>query len=341
MLVNLIEEIKMIEIIPNLHPVFVHFTVTLFVITGLLQLIPWLFKEKVQNNVFIFIQKWLVILGSLAVLVTVVTGVQAYYSVSHDTPSHLAMTDHRNWALITAVIFLLGAALFYFMPKLRQSVAGSCFFVAFLLVTVTAFKGGELVYRHGLGVMALPQVTGEGHDHDHADGGHDHGTTENVSAEPVVQGHQESSHEHSSHEHSSDKTSDHHQTSTSPLFNGLDSEAAKAVIAFHTAINSGNAEQARRLLDDAVIIFEGGGVERSADQYANHHMKSDMAFLNKMNITSEEHQVKIIGEMAISMSRSQIKGNYKDKVIDISSMETMVLRKNNNGWKIIHIHWSN
>lgn len=363
----------MITIIPNWHPIFVHFTVAILVITGLTQLILWFFNDKLKLAGVIFAQKWLVILGSLAILATIATGLLAYYSVAHDTPSHLAMTDHRNWALTTAAIFLIGTILFYLRPKSRQSLAGSCFVAAFLLVSITAFKGGELVYRHGLGVMSLPQVSGEGHDHEHPDGGHeqaakqiDTGDNESAShqheAQQVVEKasnktereHGGDDHEHGTqdplpaettepaeHEHSHDQTEGHHQQQSSEMFSGLNSEAAKTVIAFHAAINSGDAVQARMLLDDAVVIFEGGGVERSADQYASHHMKSDMAFLAKMKITTKEHQVNTMADMAVSMARSNIHGVYKNKKIDIDSMETMVLKKTNGDWRIVHIHWSN
>ncbi|MCW9027553.1 MAG: hypothetical protein OQJ80_01360 [Kangiella sp.] len=85
----------MIEIIPNWHPIFVHFTVALLVICGIFQLVLWVFPSNATSTAT-SAQSWLVILGSIAVLATVGTGLQAYYSVAHDTPSHLAMTDHRN-----------------------------------------------------------------------------------------------------------------------------------------------------------------------------------------------------------------------------------------------------
>ncbi|MCF6301365.1 MAG: hypothetical protein L3J52_09655 [Proteobacteria bacterium] len=55
--------------------------------------------------------------------------------------------------------------------------AGSLFVIAFLLLGITAFKGGELVYRYGLGVMSLPEVEGEGHAHGGSNGDGDHGKT--------------------------------------------------------------------------------------------------------------------------------------------------------------------
>lgn len=299
------------NIIPNLHPILVHFSITLIVLMGLLQLIQWFLKTTAENLTMIAVQKWLTLLGSVAVILTVATGLYAAATVNHDTASHLAMMDHRNWALPTAVIFLLGCALFYFLPKLRQSVAGSLFVISLLLVTVTAFKGGELVYRHGLGVLSLPEVTGDGHDHEHGNG-HDNGEENIIETQS-------------------------HDTLDAPLNN----DAAKTVLAFHSALTSGNAEQARKLLMDGVIIFEGGGVERSADEYANHHLKSDIAFMSKMKVTLLEHQVEGNGDMAVSMARSKIQGRYKDKDIDLETMETMVLKKHDGNWRIMHIHWSN
>ncbi|MCF6301366.1 MAG: hypothetical protein L3J52_09660 [Proteobacteria bacterium] len=115
----------MIEIIPNLHPIFVHFTVSLLVFTGLLQLLIWFLKEKFNKPTIFAVQKWRIILGTASIIITVATGLQAYYSVGHDTPSHAAMTDHRNWAFITATVFLLGATLYHLIPKSKQVLAGS------------------------------------------------------------------------------------------------------------------------------------------------------------------------------------------------------------------------
>ncbi len=48
-------------------------------------------------------------LGTVAVIIAVAAGLQAYYSVGHDGPSHVAMTDHRNWAFVTCGAFLVFA----------------------------------------------------------------------------------------------------------------------------------------------------------------------------------------------------------------------------------------
>ncbi|MEH6611664.1 MAG: nuclear transport factor 2 family protein [Halioglobus sp.] len=133
---------------------------------------------------------------------------------------------------------------------------------------------------------------------------------------------------------------DQHKQALSPDMFGLDSAAAKTVIAFHTALQDGDANTARRLLSDKVTIYEGKGVERSADEYASHHMPGDMAFLKALKPSTLEHQVKVLGAVAYSVSKTQMMGSYKDEVIDQITVETMILAKEDETWRIIHIHWS-
>ena len=93
--------------------------------------------------------------------------------------------------------------------------------------------------------------------------------------------------------------------------------------------------------NDDVLILEGKGVERSAQEYASHHMLSDMKYLKAMTIESIEHHVTQFDVVAISISRSSVKGTYKDKNIDRIGNETIALKKHDDKWKITHIHWSN
>lgn len=92
-------------------------------------------------------------------VITVVTGWYAYNTVAHDEPSHLAMTDHRNWALATAGLFLFATV--WSILRYRVGKEASALLLALLLVAITAlggtaWRGGEVVYSYGLGVMSLP-----------------------------------------------------------------------------------------------------------------------------------------------------------------------------------------
>ncbi len=128
---------------------------------------------------------------------------------------------------------------------------------------------------------------------------------------------------------------------TYPVNSGAETDAGKVITAFHKALKLGHKKKARSLLDDNVIIFEGGSVEKSADEYANHHMIADMKYLAKIKTEVLTHSVKVIGDMAYSMSRTRSTGQVSGKYLNSESMESMVLQKKNNKWKIVHIHWSN
>lgn len=124
-------------------------------------------------------------------------------------------------------------------------------------------------------------------------------------------------------------------------FSGLDHDVADIVDTFHHALENGDEDTVRRILADDVIIFEGGGVERSLNEYVEHHMTADMSFLKNMQSRKLEHHIKVDGNTAVSMSRNHLKGSYKDKEIDSEGMETLLLMKKENRWEIVHIHWSN
>ena len=159
-----------IEIIPNIHPVLVHFTVGLLSMSALFHLAGLVFKKP---NLLIA-GRWNLWIGALMTVGTISAGFYAYYTVAHDAQSHAAMTDHRNWAVVTAITFM-GLALFS-LWKHRGAKTVSAGFVGILLLAsgllaVTGFKGGEVVYRHGTGVMRLPEIHGDGGHGSHSHGG--------------------------------------------------------------------------------------------------------------------------------------------------------------------------
>lgn len=162
----------MIEIIPNWHPVFVHFSIGLLSIAALFHVVAAINSKSTNYYQFESVANWNLWIGTLLSLVTVGAGWLAYNSVEHDTPSHLAMTDHRNWAMGTTALFIVIA--FWSFQRARKTIPIGWSLTIVLLVatgllTTTGWKGGELVYKHGLGVMSLPSKS----EHDH--GAHDHG----------------------------------------------------------------------------------------------------------------------------------------------------------------------
>ena len=207
----------MIEIIPNWHPIFVHFTVALLSVALGLFIVSRMYKCEQT----IVVAKWNLWIGSAITLLTVAAGFYAYNTVTHDTPSHEAMTEHRNLALVT-VALLVPVLAWSIISHRRGRTLGPAFVGLFLLLGVllasTAWHGGELVYRHGLGVMSLPKTD----DHQHA--GHSHGDTEEHDhdhGDTEEHDHGDDDHHDNDHEHDSqdmmDEDSDMGDMSMEPM----------------------------------------------------------------------------------------------------------------------------
>lgn len=166
----------MIEIIPNWHPIFVHFTVALFSTSvGFYTLSYLCNKFNIFKNLtsdFEVVARWCLWVVGIIVIGTVLAGLYAYNTVNHDEPSHLAMTNHRNWAIPTGIAMVIVAIWSLWRTYKRQALSIT-FIIALLIVQglllSTAWRGAELVFRYGLGVMSLPKSEGEGHNHKHGE----------------------------------------------------------------------------------------------------------------------------------------------------------------------------
>jgi uncharacterized membrane protein len=148
----------MVEIIPNWHPVFVHFPIALVLASVGLHLVAPLLPARWREQCLL-VAHWNLWLAVVAVLATVASGWQAFNSVDHDDAGHVAMLEHRRWALITSGVVVV-LAVWAGWCRIRQRETGLPFLgvllVAGALVLTTAWHGGELVYRHGLGVRGFP-----------------------------------------------------------------------------------------------------------------------------------------------------------------------------------------
>jgi len=160
----------MIEIIPNWHPILVHFTIGLLATSVVFFLLSKLLpvSQTLKSN-WQVVAHWCLWVGMAITLLTVLAGYFAYNSVAHDTPSHAAMTEHRNWAFVTAAAFAF-LTIWSIVLRLKKRIPGYGFLIGALisgsLLASTGWHGGEAVYRYGLGVMSLPKVE------ENSDGGH-------------------------------------------------------------------------------------------------------------------------------------------------------------------------
>ena len=278
------------------------------------------------------------------------------------------MTTHRNWAVPTGIAVILLAA---WRWRTRAAAASALFTglmaLAALSLTVTAWWGGKAVYGYGLGVASLPTVTGDGHDHDHgtpakivdtvmdaahddagaAPHGHEEGNGHSDAAMPAAHDDAGSG----SHSHAApasnvpaghDNSDGHHDkdVSATALMPAMEGSPAEIADAFLTALRNGDKKRVEALFMPDVVLAEGGGAERSFADYAGHHMPSDMAYIGAMDMRVINRDIIENGDIATVITETELQGDYKGQQIHNRSMETMVLKRAGNGWKIAHIHWS-
>lgn len=121
----------------------------------------------------------------------------------------------------------------------------------------------------------------------------------------------------------------------------LAADSPEAVVkSFHQALESGDKAAALGFLSDHVKIFEQGHVEKSREEYAAHHLDSDIEFSKAVKSVRSGTEVSIEGGLAYIVSQSETQGTFQGKPINSAGLETMVLRKIDGAWKIVHIHWS-
>lgn len=150
----------MIEVIPNWHPLFVHFPIALISLSAAFHVAAILLRNQPRFAshcaVLAHATLWL---AALAALPTALMGWLAFNSVEHDDAGHTAMLLHRTWAGVTVLALSLLAGWDAWRHKVDATPIWSftgAVILTWALVAGTAWHGAELVYRHGLGVISLP-----------------------------------------------------------------------------------------------------------------------------------------------------------------------------------------
>ena len=116
--------------------------------------------------------------------------------------------------------------------------------------------------------------------------------------------------------------------------------AAATVDAFHAALRRGDTAAASALLTDDALVFEEGRAERSKAEYAAQHLGADAAFSRAVTAVVSRRRGDAAGNFAWIATEGRTRGRYRGTEVDRATDETMVLRRIEGAWKIVHIHWS-
>jgi uncharacterized membrane protein len=158
----------------NIHPLLVHFPITLFTVFFISDLLGCLFK-KTQWRQF---ASFTLYLGTISAILTITAGFQAAYSVSHNDATHLIMLRHQSFAIaLTLIAFSLSMYRYFADQRYLQKktyIQFSLSSLLTLLLIFTADLGGLMVYEYGIAVKKPAKIISPVISHSHTHLGHSH-----------------------------------------------------------------------------------------------------------------------------------------------------------------------
>ena len=126
-----------------------------------------------------------------------------------------------------------------------------------------------------------------------------------------------------------------------PAQSPADDEAAvaSAVKEFQTAMDTGDGPTVMRYIADDALMMEGGTIENRM-QYEKDHLPADLEFAKGMKATRKPVQQTVRGDVAWVRTSTEFRGTFEGKPLALLSLETMVMTREPEGWKIKALHWS-
>jgi uncharacterized protein (TIGR02246 family) len=134
-----------------------------------------------------------------------------------------------------------------------------------------------------------------------------------------------------------------HQDGAAPAADAIAEDARPAVAVveeFSAALKAGDLERVRALLADDVLVLEGGGAERSKQEYFASHAAADAEFLKGAHVQVTHRTARVHGDVAWVGTESELHASKDGAPLTLLSTETMILARTAEGWRITHIHWS-
>lgn len=149
-----------LESAPNIHPMFVHIPLALW----LAALVFWLAGALTRRDRVFQAGRWIAYLAALGAVAAVATGLAAEAELGHHSPHHEAIHAHRNW-MIAASVLGVGTALLAHATRRQTGRAIRWLLTALMALTVAvstlgADRGAALIFRDGIGAPGRPAAAG-------------------------------------------------------------------------------------------------------------------------------------------------------------------------------------
>jgi uncharacterized membrane protein len=147
------------KLLPGWHPIVVHFPLALVVTATLFLFAARLLRRESHVATLATVGTWNLCLGAFAALLALATGLAAIIGLHVGVAAHQAISLHVKWAIFTTLALVL-LAVWRGAGTAQESRPSWIFMVVLLAATFalvyTGYRGGQNVYRYGVGVMMAP-----------------------------------------------------------------------------------------------------------------------------------------------------------------------------------------
>lgn len=116
---------------------------------------------------------------------------------------------------------------------------------------------------------------------------------------------------------------------------------AEVVDAFHAALRNKDTAGALSLLDRGLVVYEFGTADPTVEAYAFRHLPFDMDVAVATQWKLETRKVGGEGGERWVLSTYRVTGRHANGIpIDLTMLETVLLRRSGEAFRIVHFHWS-
>jgi uncharacterized membrane protein len=137
----------------------VHFPLALVLVAALSLLAARLLRAERRSATLATLGTWNLCLGAFAALFALGTGLAATIHLQAGSEVHQAITLHMKWA-VSATLALVLLAVWRGAGAAPESRPSWIFIVLLMAASaaliMTGYRGGQNVYRYGVGVQAIP-----------------------------------------------------------------------------------------------------------------------------------------------------------------------------------------
>ncbi len=111
---------------------------------------------------------------------------------------------------------------------------------------------------------------------------------------------------------------------------------------YDAAFNAKDLDKLAAFYQPDVTIYEGGGINNGWIDYRDRHLGPELKAFENLQSGHSNTKVTVLpgGQSAYTTSEYAIKAKMGDRQLDSGGLETLVLVKGGDGWKIRHSHTS-